>query len=171
VSEDYVSIGEIVNTHGNRGAVRAIPLTDFPERFEGMDSVTVYKDGKRVKLHPEESFRHKRFVILKFREIGDMAAAEELNGALLQVRRDELVELPPGHYYLFQIVGLKVYLVDGEYLGTVTDVLQTGAHDLYVVDRGAPKPVLIPARKEVVRGISLNEGRMIVDLPDGLLEL
>lgn len=168
---DYVSIGEIVNTHGNRGAVRIIPLTDFPERFEDMDAVSVYRDDTRFELHITESFPHKHFIVLKFREINDMDAAGGLKGALLQVKRAELVDLPPGRYYLFEIVGLEVYLADGEHLGPVIDVLQTGAQDLYVVDRGTPKPVLIPAVKAFVRDISPAEGRIIVDLPDGLLEL
>lgn len=169
--EDYISIGEIVNTHGNRGAVRALPLTDFPERFADMDVVTVLRDGTRFKLHILDGFRHKQFVVLTFREVPDMQAAAELKGALLQVRREDLVELPPEHYYLFEIVGLAVYLADGQYLGRVTEVLQTGPQDLYVVDREKAKPVLIPAVKAFVREISPGEGRMTVDLPDGLLEL
>lgn len=171
MSDGFVSIGEIVNTQGNRGEVRAIPLTDYPERFERMETVSVFRNGKRRELHIEQSYLHKRFIVLKFREIQDMNAAEELKGSLLQVRRDDLVELPDEHYYLFQIVGLEVYDLQGERLGKVTDVLQTSATDIYVINRGGLKPLLVPARKEFVREISLENGRITVELPEGLLEL
>lgn len=171
VDDGFVSIGEIVNTQGNRGEVRAVPLTDYPERFERMELVSVFRNGKRRELHIEHSYMHKRFVVLKLREIPDMNAAKELKGWLLQVRRDDMVELPQDHYYLFQIVGLEVFDVDGQRLGKVIDVLQTSANDIYVVDREGPKPLLLPARKEFVQEISLEKGRITVKLPEGLLEL
>jgi 16S rRNA processing protein RimM len=112
---------------------------------------------------------HKRFVILTFREIPDMTAAEKLKGALLQVPRSELVPLPDGHYYIFDIVGLTVYTQEGERLGVVQDVLRTGANDVYVVQaESGGAPLLIPALKAVVREIDLEGGRMTVVLPEGL---
>lgn len=169
MGEKFITIGEIVNTHGCRGAVRVVPLTDFPERFRDLQAAYVVCGGQRLRLHVETVAYHKRFVILTFREIPDMTAAEKLKGALLQVPRSELVPLPDGHYYIFDIVGLTVYTQEGERLGVVQDVLRTGANDVYVVQaESGGAPLLIPALKAVVREIDLEGGRMTVVLPEGL---
>jgi 16S rRNA processing protein RimM len=98
-----------------------------------------------------------------------MNAAEQLRGGYLEITREQLVPLPEGSYYIFEIIGLKVYDLDGAYLGEITDVLQTGANDVYVVETGG-KPLLIPALKQVVREVDLQGRRMRVELPEGLME-
>lgn len=170
MSSELITIGEVVNTHGHRGAVRVLPLTDFPERFQDLQEVLVVRDGKRMTLHIERVSFHKRFVILSFREVPDMNAAERLRGALLQIPREQVRPLPEGRYYLFEIVGLQVFTVGGELLGTVVDVLQTGANDVYVIRSPAGRELLIPALKSVVQEISPEASRMVVDLPEGLRE-
>jgi|Deesub1362A_J573_1020465.scaffolds.fasta_scaffold00204_59 16S rRNA processing protein RimM len=170
MTEEFISIGEIVNTQGCRGAVRVLPLTDFPERFRDMQMVYLARGEERWLLHIEQVTYHKQFAILKFREIPDMTTAEKLKGALLQVPRSELVPLPDGHYYIFDIVGLSVYTPEGEYLGVVRDVMRTGSNDVYVVRARNERPLLVPALKAVVRDIDLRGGRMTVALPEGLRE-
>lgn len=170
ISDEYISIGKVVNTQGHRGAVRVLPLTDFPERFETMSVVQVYHLGRRRAFHIEETGRHKKFIIIKFKEVADMNAARELKGALLQVTRDELVPLPEDTYYIFDIIGLNVFTVEGRPLGRVRDVLSTGANDVYIVEKEDNKPLLVPALKQVVREIDLAGGRMVVDLPPGLMD-
>lgn len=170
MTEEFVLIGEIVNTQGCRGAVRVLPLTDFPERFRDLRVVCLVRGDERWRLHIEQVAYHKQFVVLKFREISDMSAAEKLKGVLLQIPRSELVPLPVGHYYVFDIVGISVFTGEGECLGVVRDVLRTGANDVYVVQTGGERPLLVPALKEVVRDIDLKGGRMTVVLPEGLRE-
>ncbi len=165
---DYINIGKIVTTQGHRGEVRVFPLTDFPERFDHMDEVLIYKNGERKTYHIEKTRRHKGFIILKFREVPDMNAALSLKGALLQVTSEQLVSLPEDTYYIFEIIDLDVYTAGGEWLGKVTDVLTTGANDVYVVQEGDKRPLLIPALKSVIRNIDLGQKRMVVDLPPGL---
>lgn len=169
MGEEYITVGEIVGTHGYRGAVRLIPHTDFPERFKELGEITVLLRGRRRVFAIEDSFVHRRFVILKLRGVDSMDAARELRGGLLQITRDRVRPLPPGHYYLFQIIGLDVYEVGGEYLGRVVDVIKTGANDVYVV-RGGKGEILIPALKNVVREVDPGRGRMTVALPPGLVE-
>lgn len=165
---EYITIGKIVKTQGHRGAVRVLPLTDFPERFENMEEVLVYFNGQRKSYHIEETGRHKKFVIIKFKEVPDMNAAEAIKGALLQVARKQLVPLPEDTYYIFDIIGLDVFTNKGEWLGKITDVLITGANDVYVVEQGQNHPLLVPALKNVVREINFAQRQMVVDLPPGL---
>lgn len=169
MAEEYIRIGKILNTQGRRGAVRVLPLTDYPERFEKMGRVRVFIKDSRRELSIEEAYPHKKFFIVKFKEVADMNAAEELKGGLLEITRDELVPLPEDSFYIFDIVGLDVYDSGGECLGEITEVLQTGANDVYVVETGG-KPLLIPALKQVVREIDLPGRRMVVELPEGLVD-
>ncbi|MGQ9497293.1 MAG: ribosome maturation factor RimM [Desulfotomaculales bacterium] len=167
MGEELITVGEIINTHGVTGAVRVLPHTDFPERFASMREARVcVKDTQRV-FTIEKTFPHKRFIIMKFREVNDMNAALALKGGLIQVARDEVVALPPGHYYIFDIVGLDVFTVEGERLGVVSRVLRTGANDVYVV-QGDGEEMYVPALKSVVRAIDLEAHRMVVALPEGL---
>lgn len=169
MAEEYIRIGKILNTQGHRGAVRVLPLTDYPERFTKMRRVLISIKGSRREYSIEEAYPHKKFFIVKFKEVADMNAAEELKGGLLEVARDQLVPLPEDSFYIFDIVGLGVYDPGGQRLGEITEVIQTGANDVYVVETGG-RPLLIPALKQVVREIDLTGGRMVVELPEGLVD-
>jgi len=170
MTEEYIGIGKILKAQGHHGAVRVLPLTDHPERFKKMRRVRVSLKGTGRDFSIEEACPHKNFYIVKFKEVADMNAAEELRGGVLEVARDELYPLPEGSYYIFDIVGLKVFDTGGAFLGEVTDVLQTGANDVYVVDTEG-KPLLIPALRRVVREIDLPGRQMVVELPEGLVDL
>jgi len=164
----FITIGKIVNTQGNRGQVRVMPLTDFPERFAGMKEVLVVREGRRQLYHIEHVAYHKRFIIIKFAEVPDMNAAETLKGSLLQITREQLMPLPADTYYVFDLIGLNVYTGAGEFLGVLKEVLSNPAHDVYLVQDGECPPVLIPALKAVVTEIDLPAKRMVVELPAGL---
>lgn len=165
LTEQYISIGKIVNTQGNRGELRIYPLTDFPERFLNMEKVLVELQGKTRYYHMESARLYKKFVIIKFRETADMTAAEKLKGGLLKVTREELVELPRDNYYIFDLIGLAVFNEAGDNLGVLEEVIHTGANDVYVVDRKEGPPLLVPALKSVVREIDLPGKRMVVEMP------
>jgi 16S rRNA processing protein RimM len=168
-SKNYITIGEIVNTQGNRGYVRVLPLTDFPERFKGMKQVSVYTKGAYRLMHPEDVYNHKKFVVIKFKEIPDMTAAESLKGGLLQVEPKDIVPLPRGSYYVFNLMGMDVYNSEGRHYGRIKDILTTGANDVYIVWYEAEKrDLLIPALKQVVKLIDVENKKMVVDLPEGL---
>ncbi|MBO8137729.1 MAG: ribosome maturation factor RimM [Desulfotomaculum sp.] len=171
MEQDYITIGEIVNTHGIRGEVRLIPLTDFPDRFKELDEVSVYINEQRYTYHVEKSRRHKQFIVVKFKEIDNINDAEKLKGGLMQITREQLMPLPKDSYYIFEIVGLDVYDENGEKLGQVKNVLKTGANDVYVVKPLHGRDILVPALKKVVKKIDLEANRMVVELPEGLLDL
>lgn len=170
MSEEYITIGEIVNTQGVKGEVRVLPHTDFPERFKELPEALIYHQGQRFTYHITSARDHKKFIIIKFAEVPDMNAAEKLKGAVVQITRDQLMPLPKDNYYIFEIVGLDVYTDDGEKLGKVKQVLQTGANDVYVVKPPNGADILVPALKQVVKEINIEANRMVVELPEGLLD-
>ncbi|HAU32624.1 MAG TPA: 16S rRNA processing protein RimM [Desulfotomaculum sp.] len=167
MEELLIIIGKVIGTYGNRGWVRVLPLTDFPERFFKMDRVILSKGNLEKEYFISEVKQHKNYLLIDFQGISDMNAAELLVGALLQVTREQLVKLPADNYFIFDIIGLFVYTETSEYLGKIEDVLHTGANDVYVV-RKDQLLLLIPALKQVVKKIDLENCRMIVKLPEGL---
>jgi len=165
-----ISVGEIVNTHGVRGDVRVYPLTDFPERFKKNGVFLLEKDNTTRHLTIDSAKPHKNLLLVKFKEIDDMDSAEGIKGGLLKVPREQLTELPPDTYYVFDIIGMEVVTEEGLKLGTVSDVVQTGSNDVYVV-KGTEKEYLIPALKEVVKSIDKSGGQILIRPLDGLLDL
>jgi len=154
MSEELIVIGKIVAPHGVRGDVRVTPLTDFPDRFLSMKSVLV--GGKRV-LSIEAARYHKQLLLLKFRGFDDRNAVEELRGQLLQVDRKDVVPLQEGAFYVFDIIGMDVYATDGQLLGKVDDVIETGSNDVYVVERKDNRPLLVPALKTIVTTVDVTK--------------
>ena len=161
--DNMIVIGKIGAPQGVRGEVRVTPLTDFPERFRELKTALL-DDGTSL---PIESVRyHQQFVLLKFHGMDNRNDIEHLRGKLIKVERKDLVQLPAGHYYIFDIVGLEVYTEEKEYLGKVTDVLETGSNDVYIVEQKDKQPLLIPALKSVVLQIDIPSGKMIVKLQE-----
>lgn len=167
--DELVSIGQVTAPHGVRGEVRVLPLTDFPQRFREVKRLFVKRpDAAAEERRVERARLHKQFVIVKLEGIDTRDQAETLRRALLQVAPEEVYPLPEGYYYVFQIVGLRVFDEDGRELGVVDDVLFTGANDVYVVKTTDGREMLLPAVDEVVRRIDVAGGRMEVRLLPGL---
>lgn len=145
-----------------------LPLTDFPERFSQLNKVMINLNGQLREMHVAGARLHRKFVILRFREVKDMNAAIELRNALIQIDQSELVSLPEGHYYIFQLLGLKVFSAEGDYIGELVDVIKTGSNDVYSVRNPAGLELLVPALKSVVREIDLKNQRLVIAPPAGL---
>ncbi|EEG77225.1 ribosome maturation factor RimM [Dethiobacter alkaliphilus] len=168
--EQSVAIGKVVTTHGVKGGMKVQPLSDNPERIKELIRVFVEKDGHSAARDVVEAFVHGRAWVIRLEGIDSCDAARELVGAMLTIPISERLPLPENSYYLDQIIGLDVYTVDGTYLGSIINVLETGSNDVYVVENKADgRQVLIPALKAVVKSIDLDTGRMEVDPPEGLL--
>lgn len=156
-----VVIGKAGAPHGLFGEVRVFPLTDFPERFRGMEQVYV---GEECLTISGVRYQNEK-ILLHFAGYDSREMASTLTGRFLTVDRAEAVPLREGEYYTFDIIGLRVENEEGHFLGEVTDVLQTGSNDVYVVEVPEQgKPLLIPALKSVVLKIALEEGKMVVRL-------
>lgn len=170
MSEQYITIGKIVNTQGVKGEMRVLPLTDYPERFNELNWVNVYINGTNTEYQVASVRPHKKFILIKFKHIADINAAEKLKGALIKITQEQLMPLAEDHYYIFQIIGLDVFDVAGIRLGKIKQVLETGANDVYVIQPHQGKDILIPALKTVVKEIDLGANRMVVEVPEGLLD-
>lgn len=161
-SNDLITIGVIIAPHGVRGDLRIMPQTDFPDRFLEMD--VCYIDGKAY--HITSARFHKQYILVSFKEVPDRNAAELMSKKEIQVRRDELVELPEGRYYIFDMIGLDVEDTEGNVLGTLTEVLQPGANDVYVVSKEGEPDQLFPVIDDVIISIDMDKNLMIVDPPE-----
>ncbi len=164
VPPGYVAVGRIGPAWGVRGAVKVIPLVDKRERLAPGREVTV--DGERRVI--ESSRWQKGIVYLKLSGIDDRDAASALRERFLVVPEGELAPLPEGQYYRFQLIGLMVRNASGASLGRVTDVLTTGANDVYVV-QGEKGEILVPATDEVIKEIDLERGEMVIEEVPGLI--
>lgn len=169
MADDLISIGKLVGTFGVEGAVKVVPMTDFPQRFKKMKKVMLSFRGHVSEETVEWSREHGSLIIMKFARFNTPEEALKMKNALLQVKDDKLYPLPEGEHYIFQLIGLQVYDEEKGYLGQVTEVLQTGANDVYVVQGGPFGEVLIPALKHVVPEIDISAGRIQVKLLPGLL--
>jgi 16S rRNA processing protein RimM len=170
MDQQYITIGEITASHGYRGEVRVLPLTDFPERFKAMEHVYLSLGSLLVEKAVESAFVQRNRIVLKLEGIDTPEQAGQLRGALLQVSRQELWPLQDGAYYHFEIIGLKVVTVDGAALGEVAEILTTGGNDVYAVRNGMGKEYLVPALRSVVKEIDTGAGLMIIEPLPGLLE-
>ena len=158
-------IGKVQGAHGIRGELKVLPLTDFPEHVHSLDRVRLVRpDGAGIITEIEQIRIHKGRFLIKLAAVPDRTAAEALRGATLAIDRSMAAPLPEGHYYTDDIVGLRVVTIEGEVVGEITDVLRTGANDVYVTERA-----LIPAIPDVVKRVDLEAGEMVIDPMDGML--
>lgn len=165
-----VTIGKISRVRGLRGEMVVVPLTDDPHRFLKLEKVTLTKDGTSKEFLVEKAREFKGKVLLKLKEVDSPEEAKELAGGFIEIEKDQLVQLPQGSYFIFDLVGLEVVTTTGERIGTVKEVISLPANDLYLVE-GEEKLYHIPAIKQVVKGIDLKEKRMIIQPMEGLFDL
>ncbi len=165
----FVIIGKVVNTQGIKGELRVYHVTDDVSRFDCLDTVTLRKDGDERKFTLLSSRPHKNVVLIRLDGIEDMTAAEKLVGYEILADEAELPPLEEGEYYARDLYGLKVVTEDGLELGTLTDIIFTGANDVYSVKTEQGKEVLIPAIKQCILNIDIRGGTMTVSLLEGLM--
>jgi 16S rRNA processing protein RimM len=159
-------IGKILKPFSYHGELKVEILTDFPERFASLRTVFIGDDAKSFSV--ESAHQHGNYILLKLDGIDSDAQAAEFREQFLYVSVDDAVPLPQGQVFLYQTLGLRVVTTDGQSLGTVTDILDTKANDVYVVSDGT-REILIPAVPDIVREINLERGEMIIQLIDGLI--
>lgn len=168
----YLVVGQVTGAHGLHGELRVEILSDDPHRFGRLEQVFVGLEDQEPVPQPLEGFRlHKGRALLKLKGCDDRVAAQTLLGYLIQVPLAEAIPLQEGEYFEHQVLDLDVWTVSGEYLGEVADIIYTGANDVYVIRGREPngREILIPAVEDVVLEIDLEGGRLLVELPNGLL--
>ena len=169
--DELICVARIARPQGHRGEVIADLLTDFPERFARLGSAIVkFADGQVLSLKLENSRMHKGRVVLKFSGYDSMTRADDLRGARVMITRDQLVKLPDDTYYDFDLIGCEVDAQDGRRIGRVEEVQNFGAAPLLVVRDGL-RELLVPLVLSICVEIDTERKRIMINPPEGLLEL
>jgi len=163
----HLTIGRILAPRGVRGELRVQVLTDFPKRFSWLKRVFI--DDHLTQYEVERVRFFKDQVLLKLRDVDTPEAAEPLRGKEIKVPIEEAVPLAAGEYYWYEIIGLEVWTTSGRRIGKVTEILETGANDVYVV-RTDSREVLIPVIADVIKEIAPDKGRIIIEPIPGMLD-
>jgi 16S rRNA processing protein RimM len=170
VSEPLIPLGEIVTTHGIAGWLKLKPYNPQSTTLIPTLEVWLEKQGARSAHAIEASRPYKGQFLVKLSGVDSMSDAQTRIGSTLGVEAQNLNSLPPGEYYHYQVIGLEVFDTEGKRIGVVARTWSTPAGELYVVD-GAVKEHLIPAVKEIIERVDLAAGKMIINPPQGLLDL
>lgn len=168
--EDWLKVGVITSTHGIRGEVKVYPTTDDLDRFRWLKECMIDTGKQKLPVEVEGCKFFKNQAILKFKGYDNINDIEKYKGAGLWVSRENAVPLEEGEFYIADIIDAKVYEEDGTCLGTLTDVMQTGANDVYVVRMEDGKELLIPAIPQCILDVDVEEPRVTVRLMKGMLE-
>lgn len=169
--EDFLRVGVISSTHGVRGEVKVYPTTDDIERFNILKDVYLDTGSQKLLLEIENLKFFKNMVILKFKGFDNINDIEKYKGRDLLITRDKAVKLAPDENFIVDLIGLSVVTDEGEQFGTVMDILQTPANDVYVIEGKDGKEYLFPSIKECILNVDLTEKKVLVHIMDGLLDL
>jgi 16S rRNA processing protein RimM len=166
--EDLLQVGVITTTHGVRGEVKVFPTTDDPTRFKKLKKVILDtgKEQKELEITGVKFFKNQ--VILKFKGFDTMNDVETLRQAKLLVNRENAVELGENEYFIADLIGMQAVSDEGEMLGTITDVLQTGANDVYTISQEGTADLLVPAIRDCIKNVDMEQRVMTIHLLPGL---
>lgn len=167
--EQLLQVGVITSTHGLKGEVKVYPTTDYPERFEEIKEVLLAAGREKTLLHIQSVRYFKNLVILKFKEFNHINEIEKYKQCSLWVTRENATPLYEDEYYVADLIGCQTYLEDGRHFGELVDVLETGANDVYVIKMEDSKEVLVPAIKDCILDVNVEEKKIVIHLLDGLL--
>lgn len=168
--ENLLRVGVISSTHGIRGEVKVFPTTDDMNRFLKLKSVIIDTGKEQIVLEVANVKFFKQFAILKFKGIDNINDIEKYKGKDLLITRDEAVPLEEHEYFICDLIGLVAFEEDGNEIGELTEVIQTGANDVFVLKQKSGKEILIPYIKECVKSIDLINRKLVVFLLPGLVD-
>ena len=168
---DRFQVGVIASTHGLQGEVNVFPTTEDPSRFKKLKQVVLHTQrGEELLLDVVSARFFKKFVIVKFKQFNNINEVEKFRGCELTIDRKDAIKLQPGEYYCADLIGLSIVDEDGSELGILTEILQTGANDVYEMTRkDSGEKVYIPAIRDCIKEIDPEGGRIVIHVMDGLL--
>lgn len=169
--EEMFRVGVISSTHGVRGEVKVFPTTDDPQRFRRLREVTLDTGREQLVMKIQNVKFFKNMVILKFEGYDNINDIECYKGKELWIHRSQAGNLKKDEYFIADLVGMTVTEEDGHVLGTLSDVIQTGANDVYVVKMESGKELLLPAIRQCILKVDVESGQMRVHLLPGLMDL
>ena len=167
--EDMLRVGVYANTHGVRGEIKVFPTTDDTSRFKKLKKVYLDLGKEKMELEIQSVRFFKNLVILKFKGIDNINDIEKYKGKDLLIQRKDAVKLREDEYFICDIIGSKVVTEDGKEVGSLKEVLQTGANDVYEVVVEGGKSIYLPAIKQVVKKIDIDAKTMVVKIMEGLI--
>ena len=168
--EDRLRVGVITKTHGIRGEVKVYPTTDDPQRFKKLKKVMIEQGRKTETLEIEQVRFQKNLVILKFKGIDNINDVEKYKQCDLMIDREDAVELDDNENFVADLIGLDVITDEEEDLGTLKDVMFTGANDVYIIETDDGEEILLPAIPDCILDVDLDEEVMTVHILPGLLD-
>lgn len=168
--EQFLQVGVISSTHGIRGEVKVFPTTDDNARFHDLKEVLLDTGKEQIPLEIQNVRFFKQMVILKFKGIDNINDIERYKGRPLLVKRENAVPLNENEYYIADLIGMDVLTEDGAHFGHLTDVMETGANDVYIIQTDDQKEVLIPAIQECILNVDPDLKQMTVHLMKGLIQ-
>ena len=164
-----LEIGQIVNTFGIKGFVKVNPWVNDVTRFDDLKKVYIKIRKSLKELEIEEVKYHKNQVLLKFKGVETVEQAEMLRNAILEIDREDAIPLEEGEYFIADLLESEVYTDEGEKLGILEDIYNTGSNDIYVVKNELGKSILLPRIKDVFKEIDVENKKIIVHLIEGLI--
>ena len=167
--EQLLQVGVISSTYGVRGEVKVFPTTDDVKRFKKLKKVILDTGKEQLPLEIEGVKFFKQFVILKFRGIDNINDIEKYKGKSLLVDREHAVKLKKDEYFIADMIGMDVFTEDGELFGALKDVMETGANDVYIIEMSDGKEVLVPAIKQCILDVDIENRKMVIHLLEGLV--
>lgn len=166
---NYYHVGKIVNTHGIRGEVKVVPITDFvDDRFKVGTQLVIEKNDQYLPVTVASARPHKGMELVKFDGLDNINEVERFRNCFLSVSEDQQAELEDGQYYYHQIIGLDVVTDDGRHLGKIKEIMSPGANDVWVVQRTNQQDLLLPVIKDVIKKVDLDQQVVTVELLEGL---
>jgi len=168
--EEFFQVGIYTNTHGVKGEIKVFPTTDDLSRFKKLKEVIMRTREGDITMKVAGTRMQKQMVLMRFAGIDNINDIEKYKGSGLFVHRKDAIPLKENEYFIADLIGLAVKNDEGKLLGKLTEVLQTGSNDVYVV-KNAEREWLFPAIPECVQSVDVEAGEMIVHIMDGLEEL
>ena len=166
--DNYLRVGVISSTHGIKGEVKVFPTTDDVNRFKELKTVFLDTGKEMLPMEIEGVKFFKQMAILKFKGIDDINDVEKYRGKDLLVDRENAVKLEEGEYFIFDLINSEVITDEGEKLGSLAEIISTGANDVYVVKTEDGKEILIPSIKECILDVNVEQKKITVHLLNGL---
>lgn len=169
--DNLLRIGVITTTHGIRGEVKVFPTTDNVKRFDDCDEVILVTKKEQIPLHVERVKYFKNIVIVKFKEYNDINQVEQFRKCDIMVTRENAVPLEKGEYFICDIIGADVVEEDGNKIGAVKDVIETGANNVFVIETEEGKEVLFPSIPECIKKVDVENKLVTAHIMPGLMDL
>lgn len=166
--DELYQVGAITNTHGIKGEVKVFPMTDDVNRFKGMKEILLDTGKEILPLEVTSARAQKNLVILKFKGLDSINDVEKYKSKGLYVTKENRVPLAEGEYFIADLIGCSVFAEDGEDLGQITGVLQTGANDVWVCKKEGAPELLLPKIPDCILQVDIEGRRIDVHLMEGL---